>query len=151
MSFNTGVLYTDPTACLLHTALEPTNVREGQVLTQCKMKPGCTLRSIKVYGSVQKDWGSPYPCRMDRGTSRMTRLDTSYDSDSNYFDLTVFLVVLNQKCTSSNGHVLIVLDLLNSCWQNVYRAIIFVGEKYFPKWKGRIWTQLVTFSWPTKC
>lgn len=116
VSFNTGVLYTNPTACLIHTASEPTNVREGQVLIQCKMKPGCTLRSIKVYGSVQKDWGCPYPCRMDCGTSRMTALDTSYDSDSNEFGLMVLLVALNPKCTSSNSHVLIILDRLNSCW-----------------------------------
>lgn len=59
-----------------------THSGQGQVLVQCKMKPGYTLKLTGLYGPVQNDW-SCSPDRMDFGPSRRTRWDTSHDSDRN--------------------------------------------------------------------
>lgn len=59
---------------LPHLLLQPWNLLIlGQSLTQCKMKPGYTLRLIQLCGSVQNDCSCPCPCYTDSGTSRTAR------------------------------------------------------------------------------
>lgn len=63
----------------------------------------------------------------------------------------VLLILLNQKCPASNIHILIIWDLPNLRWSDVCRAITFVDGKCFTKLRDGIWTQVVAFSWLTKC